>query len=362
VKTRSCLPRLAVRGAPRGTEVAESTFGSTRDRPVVVIVAEVKVVGGADGLATSPAEDALACPDERLEPAALCSVLGAVAALLAGAGVDEPLELTRDAVVAWLGRDMKPWTRLTYWKAVRAWSRWLEDFGHLQHCDLLDGIPKPKTPAPFARPISDDTVARLLALKLPARAHAYVRLALFQALRVHEIAKIRAEDFDLASGWLMVTGKGGTTKPIPIHQEIAKLAAAMPELGYWFPSHTAAGHVAPTAVSSTITAALKLSGSTATAHQLRDTAATRMQRTVKDIRVTQALLRHTNITSTMKYTEVGNAELQAAAKALDWKDAAQAGSGPPLPALEGLSPDQMRLLASQLLTALADGSQAPAAL
>ncbi len=53
-------------------------------------------------------------------------------------------------------------------------------------------------------------------------------------------------------------------------------------------------------MSSTIAAALKQCGSTATAHQLRDTAATRMQRMVGDIRIMQAMLRHSNITSTMK--------------------------------------------------------------
>lgn len=273
--------------------------------------------------------------------------------LLRDARVDDPLELTRDHVVAWLGRPIKAWTRLTYYNAVKVWSRWVVEFGHLQRCDLLDGIPKPKTPAAVARPISDDMVTKLLALKLQQRPHAYVRLALYQALRVHEIAKISAEDFDLESGWLMVTGKGGITKPIPIHPEIAKLAETMPGIGWWFPSRTG-GHVSGEAVSSTITAALRTCGSTATAHQLRDTAATRMQRTVKDIRLTQAMLRHTNITSTMKYTEASNEELQKATKALDWQDAAQAVQGPLLPSLEGLSEEQMRMLASQLLTALAE--------
>jgi site-specific recombinase XerD len=47
---------------------------------------------------------------------------------------------------------------------------------------------------------------------------------------------------------------------------------------------------------------------------LRDTAATRMQRAVKDIRVTQSMLRHDSITSTMKYTVASNEDLQAAVR------------------------------------------------
>ena len=93
----------------------------------------------------------------------------------------------------------------------------------------------------------------------------------------------------------MVAGKGGITKPIPIpiHPEIAKLAARMPAYGWWFPSNQRPGqHVDPRSMSLTITNALRQCGSAATAHQLRNTAATRMQRQSRDIRLTQSMLRH----------------------------------------------------------------------
>jgi integrase/recombinase XerD len=271
--------------------------------------------------------------------------------LLAHAGLQDPLELTRDDVIAWLGRPIKPWTRLTYWKSVRAFSRWLVDFGHDPGSDLTGSIPKPRTPEPVARPIDDATIERLLALQLPPRPHAYVRLALYQALRVHEIAKIRGEDFDFGSGWLLVEGKGGLIQPIPIHPEVRKLADRMPEIGYWFPSSVSPLlPVRPEAVSQTITGALKRAGSTATAHQLRDTAATRFQRQTKDIRLTQSMLRHRSVTSTQKYTEASNAELQKAVNALDWTDAAQQEPRQPnaLPDLATLTPEQLQQLTAQL--------------
>ena len=241
-----------------------------------------------------------------------------ISALLSYVGISDPLELTSLHVIAWLGRPVKPWSRCTYWASIRKFSEWLREFGHDRSSDLTHGIPKPKVPQPVARPIDDATVERLLALKLSGRAHAYVRLALFEALRVHEIAKIRAEDFDLDAGWLMVLGKGCATKPIPIHPEVAKVAARMPAYGYWFPSSVERGHVSGVAVSLTIKAALSACGSSATAHQLRDTAATRLQRQAKDIRLTQAMLRHSSIRSTQKYTEVCNNDLKAAVGALDW--------------------------------------------
>jgi integrase/recombinase XerD len=165
----------------------------------------------------------------------------AVSGLMHHADV-EPLELTRTHVIAWLGRPLKQWTRLSYWKAVRRFSVWLREFGHDPDSDLTRGIPKPRKPAPVARPVSDDLVDKLLALKLGPRAHVYVRLALFQALRVHEIAALKAEDFDLDAGWLMVKGKGGDSAMIPIHSEIAKLAANMPPRGWWFPGQSGVGH------------------------------------------------------------------------------------------------------------------------
>jgi integrase/recombinase XerD len=273
--------------------------------------------------------------------------------LIRHAAVTDPLQLTRAHVVAWLGRpELKQWSRQTYWKAVHKWSEWLREFGHDPQSDLTKGLPRPKTPQPVARPIPDDVVERMLAMELSPRAHAYIRLALFQALRVHEIAKLAAEDFDLDTGWLMIKGKGGITKPIPIHVEVAKLAADMPAYGYWFPSPIGAGHVSGTSVSLTIGNVLKRCGANATAHQLRDTAATRMQRQVKDIRLTQAMLRHSSITSTMKYTEASNDQLQAAVTSLDWQDRAQQPMPPTL--LADMSREQLQGTAAQLLAALAE--------
>lgn len=246
-----------------------------------------------------------------------------IKALRNHAEMSDELGLTRQHVIAFLGRPISPWSRLTYYSGIRQWSEFLAEFDHLPGSDLTKGIPRPRTPDPVARPINDDTIARLLAATLSTRAHAYVRLALYEALRVHEIAALEGQHFDFRSGWLMVTGKGGVTAPVPVHPEIAKLADTMPEFGFWFrsPSHIDR-HVSPVAVSQTIIGALRSVGSTATAHQLRDTAATRMQRQVKDIRVTQTLLRHRNVQSTQKYCGVSDASMQAAVLALNWDAAA----------------------------------------
>jgi len=234
----------------------------------------------------------------------------------AAANGADPTQVTREDAIRYLARPLAGWSRLTYWRVLKAWSRFLIEFDHRTD-DFLQGIPRPRKPEPIARPVTDDTVQLLLAAPLPPRAHTYVRLALFQGLRVHEIAKIRGDDFDLTAGWLLVSGKGHTSH-IPIHGEIGALALQMPTSGFWFPSFIPGQPVNPKAVTATIGTALRSVGSTATAHQLRDTCATRIQRQAKDIRVTQQLLRHRSIKSTMKYTQVADSDMQAAMLALNW--------------------------------------------
>lgn len=256
-------------------------------------------------------------------PATVSTRRDAVSSLITQSGISDVLQLDRRHVITFLARPTSAWTRLTYYKSLKAFSAFLREFEYT-NTDLLRGVPRPRTPEARARPIDDFTVARLLNAELPKRTRAYVILALFGALRVHEIAKVRGEDLDVPSCWLTVTGKGGQTKAIPIHPEIIELSETMPEFGYWFPSAVhPTEHVNPEAVSQTITGALRTVGSKATAHQLRDTAATRIQRMSKDIRITQQVLRHSDIKSTAKYVAVADEDLQAAVRGLQWgRDAA----------------------------------------
>ena len=234
----------------------------------------------------------------------------------------EPLDLHRRHVLGWLAGCRSQWTKVTYWASAKAFDAWLTEFEYAE-LDLLRGIPRPKPPRSVARPIDSDTIAALLTAPLTARARAYVMLALHAALRVHEVAQVRGEHFDHANGWLLVAGKGGFVERVPIHPEISKLADTMPEFGWWFPSRVNPGeHVSAHTVSLTIGAALQSVGSSATAHQLRDTAATEFQRRVKDIRLTQSFLRHQSVQSTQKYTKVDDAALQDAVRATTWPTAA----------------------------------------
>lgn len=248
-------------------------------------------------------------------PATVRIRLTTIRGLARHAGVADPRGLTAADVASFLAVPRARWTRVTYWVGIKQFSAWLRESGHDPNSYLTRGIKRPRTPDQVARPIDDLTIRRLLTAKLTPRTHAYVRLALFQGLRVHEIAKVRGEDF--SDGWLTVLGKGGHEAQIPVHAEVASVSATMPEFGYWFPG-SCDGHVHPTSVSHTIHNALRSIGSGAVPHQLRDTCATRVQRQGKDIRVTQAMLRHRSLRSTQKYVAVNDEDLRAAVAALDW--------------------------------------------
>lgn len=238
--------------------------------------------------------------------------------LVRQSGYNSPLQLTRRDVLRFLSRDLRPWTRHTYFRCITAWDHWALGFDYISE-SILRGIPAPRKPAPVARPLADEQVRVLLAAPLPPRARAYVVLALFAALRVSEVAKVAGEHFDLAAGWLLVCGKGGTVRHIPIHSEVAKLAALFPTDGLWFPSPLdPTKAVTALAVSATIKAAMLSVGIHAVPHQLRDTCATMMQRQSHDLVLVQSFLRHASPATTTKYIAVSDVALQQAAQAIRW--------------------------------------------
>jgi integrase len=238
--------------------------------------------------------------------------------LLRQSGRSSPVDLTRRDVLSFLSRDLRPWSRWTYFRCISAWDRWAREFDYISD-SIIRGIPAPRKPPPVARPLTDLQTRTLLAAPLPHRARAYVVLALYAALRVSEVARIRGEHFDLAAGWLIVSGKGGTVKHVPVHEEVSKLAAEYPTEGLWFPSPADPTRpVRPLAVSATIKAAMLNVGIAGVPHQLRDTAATMMQRQSHDLTLTQSFLRHASSATTTKYIRISDTAFQAAAKAIRW--------------------------------------------
>lgn len=218
-------------------------------------------------------------------------------------------ELTREDLLAYLARDMAPSSRATYWAALRAWSGWLQRTGRRTD-DPTATLDAPRTPKCSPHPITTDQLMALLGSDMWQSTRAMVILAAWAGLRVHEIAKVRGEDVD--GGSLLVVGKGGRTDRLPMHPEVAALAARMPKRGWWFPSPADSTRpVDRTSVSAGLSRAMHRAGIDASAHSLRHWFGTMLVRNGVDLRTAQQLLRHESLATTAIYVQVDDEQRRA---------------------------------------------------
>lgn len=219
-----------------------------------------------------------------------------------------PLTLTPLNIMTFVGgAGLSTTTRWTYHQTIRAYCKWLVR-AELRADDPSLKTPTPKRPRGKPQPITQGQFAHLLAAANRRRTRTYILLATLAGLRVHEIAKVRGEDFDLDARTLTVTGKGGKTETIPLHATLVEDAHRYPRRGYWFPSYKAdhpdLPHVGRQAVSKAIRDAMTRAGFTGHAHQLRHWYGSNLLANGVDIRVVQQLMRHDSIQSTQIYTLV----------------------------------------------------------
>ena len=176
----------------------------------------------------------------------------------------------------------------------------------------------PKVPERDPRPLADTEVVVLLQARMWSSTRAMILLGLLAGLRVHEIAKIRGEDFDQAAHVLWVKGKGRKLKSIPLHPMLIELASGMPAVGWWFPMRGyPSEHVHSKSVSDVVGRAMRRAGVRGTPHCLRHWYATTLLDDGADLRVVQELMRHKSISSTALYTRVPDARRHEAVARLD---------------------------------------------
>lgn len=217
-----------------------------------------------------------------------------------------PLDVTPDQIIAYITRDgVGKSSRATYHASIRAYHAWLVKAGHRPDNPTL-ATPSPKRPKGTPHPVADAQLSRLLACVNRRRTRMMILLAAFAGLRVHEIAKIRGEDVDLELGALFVTGKGGKTSVIPLHELITAEASTFPGEGYWFPSYTRDGPIGPRAVSRAIHNTMGRAGIKGKPHHLRHFFGTSLSRNGVDLRTVQELMRHESLATTQIYVEVSD--------------------------------------------------------
>lgn len=235
---------------------------------------------------------------------------------------EQPLHIEAVTIVRWLASH-EGWsdsTNCTYTSYLTAWFKWLQVTDRRLDNPMVK-VGTPHTPDREPRPISDAGVIKLLQARMWKSTRRMILLALLAGLRVHEIAKVRGEDFDLGAKLLWVKGKGRRLKSIPLHPLLVELASEMPAAGYWFPMRGYEGeHVLSKSVSDIIGRTMRRAGVRGTPHCLRHWFATTLLDSGVDIRVVQELMRHKSLATTQVYTQVSTERRQEAIGLLDpWR-------------------------------------------
>lgn len=224
-----------------------------------------------------------------------------------------------DQLAGWLANSgWQPETRKSARASVVAFYRWAGKSGRLKAPNPaaeLDSIPVPRA---LPRPTPDIILVDAL---LSANDHdrLILKLAGYAGLRRAEVAKVHPDDFDWEAGKLLVRGKGGRQRWVPVHPELAvdvqaelaRRASGKTGSGwrYYVDGITPAdflfpgrdGHVQPDAIGKVLT---RLLAGHWTGHTLRHRFATVALRVSKDLRAVQELLGHSKPETTARYTEV----------------------------------------------------------
>ncbi|WP_262365801.1 tyrosine-type recombinase/integrase [Gordonia sp. OPL2] len=231
----------------------------------------------------------------------------------------QPVNAQAIDIVEWMAEhdEWSDSTAVTYASYLNAWFRWLQ-ITDRRSDDPMVKVGTPRTPDREPRPIADSDVPKLLNARMWTKTRYMILLALLAGLRVHEIAKIRGEDFDHAAGLIWVRGKGRSVRSVPMHPVLREVASLMPETGWWFPMRGYPGeHTLSKSVSDIVGRTMRRAGVKGTPHALRHWYGSALHDDGHDIRVVQELMRHKSIASTQIYTKVSDQRRRDAIVGLD---------------------------------------------
>ena len=237
---------------------------------------------------------------------------GQVRVIARRSGTRHPRELTLAMLVELC--DRPDWSN-DHRKGVRtsliSFFDWAADQG------LTDGnpalpLPRVAASAPNPRPAPDDVWRELLAAA-PPRERMMARLAGEAGMRRAEVAICHRRDLlrDVTGWALLVHGKGGRQRVVPITDNLADSIRTFCPAGYLFPGqidgHISDGHVG------VLLSRLMPEGWSM--HKLRHRFATRGLAGTGNLIAVQKALGHASVATTQRYTAVANHEVRAVAEA-----------------------------------------------
>ena len=245
--------------------------------------------------------------------------------------IDRPEQVTQHHIRAFIaqrhrqGLGGKSLQRLL--SAVRSLYRWMLREGLAEH-NPATPVRAPKSPRHLPATIDADSIGQLLDIPcdtpLAIRDKAIMELFYSSGLRLSELAELRWEQLDLASGMVTVTGKGNRTRMVPVGRIASKALLEWRKNSGEFTSFNQpfvfvsqrGTPIATRTIQARIRYWAKRQGipQNIYPHLLRHSFASHMLESSGDLRAVQELLGHADISTTQIYTHL---DFQHLAKVYD---------------------------------------------
>jgi integrase len=221
-----------------------------------------------------------------------------------------PWDVTDEMVIRWsAGHTWSAETRRSAHDSVRGFYTWATRAGR---CEAAPRIPSVRRSIGTPHPADDRSVDLALSSSDP-RVVLMVRLAAEAGLRRGEVARVHSRDLvsDLLGRSLVVHGKGGKDRVVPLTESLAD-AVASAGAGWVFPGQDH-GHLSPAWVGKLVGRALPAG---VTMHALRHRFASYAYAETTNLVGVQRLLGHSSPDTTLRYVLVPDATLRTVVEAV----------------------------------------------
>ena len=242
-------------------------------------------------------------------------------AFTAAEDIQQPTQLTQHHIRALIaqkhrqGLGGKSLQRML--SALRSWFRWMLREGLVQH-NPAKAVRAPKSPRHLPATLDADSINQLLNIPcdtpLAIRDKAIMELFYSSGLRLSELAELRWEQLDLASGMVTVTGKGNRSRMVPVGRVAADALLEWRKARMQFASfeepHVFVSNrgkpISPRTIQARVKYWAKRQGipQSIYPHLLRHSFASHMLESSSDLRGVQELLGHASISTTQIYTHL----------------------------------------------------------
>jgi site-specific recombinase XerD len=234
-------------------------------------------------------------------------------------GAADPRDVTGADLLAILGR---PAYSIEHRRGLRAslasFYRWCTSSGTVSDDPTLT-LPVVRTPAGAPKPATDE-IWRHILVTADERTRLMARLAGEAGLRRAEVAQVHTDDLNGGIGGpeLIVHGKGGKQRMVPITVTLAAdIAAACPHGGFLWPGKID-GHISPDRVGHLVSKVMPAGWSI---HKLRHRFASRGFAGTGNLRAVQLALGHASVATTQRYVAVAARDLRAVTEAAAYSSA-----------------------------------------